>query len=58
MPETYTHLTEDEQYQIYEGIVHGLSHRVIAKYLNRHNSNVSRKATRNKGKRVNQDQSN
>ncbi len=49
MPETYTHLTEDERYRIYEGLVHGLSHRVIAKQLNRHHSSVSRETTRNKG---------
>ncbi len=51
MPKTYTRLTEDERYQIYEGIVHGISHRVIAKQLGRSPSTVSREIARNKGLR-------
>ena len=51
MPKTYTRLTEDERYQIYEGIVHGISHRAIAKQLGRSHSTISREAIRNKGLR-------
>ncbi len=51
MPKTYTRLTEDERYQIYEGIVHGVSHRAIAKQLGRSHSTISREAIRNKGLR-------
>jgi len=51
MPETYTRLTEDERYQIYEDIVNGLSHRQIAKSLNRHHSTISRELSRNRGLR-------
>ena len=35
MPKTYARLTEDERYQIYEDKFMGLSHRQIAKRLNR-----------------------
>jgi len=51
MPETYTQLTEDERYQIYEDKFMGLSHRQIAKKLNRHHSTVSREIVRNTGLR-------
>lgn len=51
MPETYTRLTEDERYQIYEDKFMGLSHRQIAKKLNRHHSTVSREIARNTGLR-------
>ena len=51
MPKTYTRLTEDERYQIYEGLVHGVSHRTIAKQLGRSHSSISREAVRNKGLR-------
>ena len=36
MPKTYTRLTEDERYQIYEGVTDKLSHRKIASLINRH----------------------
>ena len=51
MPETYTRLTEDERYQIYEDKFMGLSHRQIAKKLSRHHSTISREIARNKGLR-------
>lgn len=51
MPETYTRLTEDERYQIYEDKFMGLSHRQIAKKLNRHHSTISREIARNRGLR-------
>ncbi len=51
MSETYTRLTEDERYQIYEDKFMGLSHRQIAKKLNRHHSTISREIKRNKGLR-------
>ena len=51
MPKTYTLLTEDERYQIYEGIVQGYSYRAIARQLDRHPSTISREITRNKGLR-------
>ncbi len=51
MSKTYARLTEDERYQIYEGIVHGASHRVIVKQLGRSPSTVSRTVVRNKGLR-------
>lgn len=51
MPETYTRLTEDERYQIYEDKFMGLSHRQIAKRLNRHHSTISREIARNTGLR-------
>lgn len=51
MPETYTRLTEDERYQIYEDKFIGLSHRQIAKKLNRHHSTISREIARNTGLR-------
>ena len=51
MPKTYTRLTEDERYQIYEGLLQGLSHRAIAKYLKRSHSTISKEVIRNKGLR-------
>ena len=51
MLKTYTRLTEDERYQIYEGLLQGLSHRVIAKQLNRSHGTVSKEVIRNKGLR-------
>lgn len=51
MPQTYTRLTEDERYQIYEDKFMGLSHRQIAKKLNRHHSTIYREIARNKGLR-------
>ena len=51
MPETYTRLTEDERYQIYEDKFMGLSHREIAKKLTRHHSTISREVSRNRGLR-------
>lgn len=51
MPATYTRLTEDERYQIYEDKFIGLSQRQIAKTLNRHPSTISREIARNKGLR-------
>lgn len=47
MPETYTRLTEDQRYQIYEYVVEGLSHRKIALIINRHHSTVSKEIKRN-----------
>ena len=51
MSKTYTRLTEDERYQIYEGLVHGLSFRAIAKFICRHHGTVSREVNRNIGLR-------
>ena len=51
MPKTYTRLTEDERYQIYEGVTDKLSHRKIASLINRHHSVVSREIKRNTGLR-------
>ena len=51
MPKTYTRLTEDERYQIYEGLLQGLCHRAIAKYLKRSHSTISKEVIRNKGLR-------
>jgi len=51
MTKTYTRLTEDERYQIYEDKLNGLSHRQIAKSLNRHHSTISREISRNSGLR-------
>ncbi len=42
MPKTYTRLTEDERYPIYEGTVHGISHRVIARQPGRIKSVIAR----------------
>ena len=51
MPETYTRLTEEERYQIYEGVTERLSHRDIAALIHKHHSTVSREVTRNTGLR-------
>ena len=51
MHKTYTRLTEDERYQIYEGLAQGLSHRAIAKQLNRNHGTISKEVIRNKGQR-------
>ena len=51
MPKTYTRLTEDERYQIYEGVTEKRSHREIALLLNKHHSTVSREVVRNTGLR-------
>jgi len=51
MPKTYTRLTEDERYQIYEGVTKSQSHREIATAINKHHSAVSREVIRNTGLR-------
>jgi len=51
MSKTYTRLTEEERYQIYEGITEQRSHRDIARLINKHHSAVSREAKRNRGLR-------
>jgi IS30 family transposase len=51
MPKTYTRLTEDERYQIYEGVTENQSHRAIALLINKHHSAVSREVKRNTGLR-------
>jgi IS30 family transposase len=51
MPKTYTRLTEDQRYQIYEGVTDKLSHREIATLINKHHSTVSNEVKRNKGLR-------
>jgi IS30 family transposase len=51
MPKTYTRLTEDERYQIYEGVTQQLSHREIATLINKHHSTVSNEVKRNAGLR-------
>ncbi len=51
MPKTYTRLTEDERYQIYEDNLNGLSHRKIAQRLKRHHSTISREISGNTGLR-------
>jgi IS30 family transposase len=51
MPETYTRLTEEERYQIYEGVTEKRSHREIATLINRHHSTVSNEVKRNIGLR-------
>lgn len=51
MPKTYTRLTEDERYQIYEGVTEKWSHREIASQINKHHSTVSREVKRNTGLR-------
>jgi IS30 family transposase len=49
MPETYIHLTEEQRYQIYEGLIDKLSHREIAQKIRKHHSCISREISRNKG---------
>lgn len=51
MPKTYTRLTEDERYQIYEGVTEKRSHREIGILINKHHSAVSREVERNTGLR-------
>lgn len=51
MPKTYTRLTEEERYQIYEAVTENCSHREIAKQINKHHSTVSREVKRNIGLR-------
>ena len=51
MSKTYTRLTEDERYQIYEGVTEKRSHREIADLINKHHSTVSREVERNTGLR-------
>jgi len=51
MPKTYTRLTEEERYQIYEGVTEKYSHREIAAQINKHHSTVSREIKRNTGLR-------
>jgi IS30 family transposase len=51
MPETYTRLTEEERYQIYEGVTEKRSHREIATIINKHHSTVSKEVKRNTGLR-------
>lgn len=47
MPKTYTRLTEEERYQIYEGVTEKRSHRKIATLINKHHSTVSNEVKRN-----------
>lgn len=49
MSKTYTRLTEEERYQIYEGVTEKRSHREIASLINRHHSTVSKEIKRNTG---------
>lgn len=49
MPKTYTRLTEEERYQIYEAVTEKCSHREIAKQVNKHHSTISREVKRNIG---------
>ena len=51
MPQTYTRLTEEERYQIYEGVTEKRSHRKIATLINKHHSTVSKEIKRNTGLR-------
>lgn len=51
MPKTYTRLTEEERYQIYEGVTENRSHREISTLINKHHSTVSREVKRNTGLR-------
>ena len=51
MPKAYTRLTEDERYQIYEGVTEKRSHRDIAILINKHHSTVSNEVKRNRGLR-------
>ena len=47
----YARLTEEERYQIYEGVIKNRSHREIAALISKHHSSVSREVKRNKGLR-------
>ncbi|MBL4898880.1 MAG: helix-turn-helix domain-containing protein [Colwellia sp.] len=51
MPKTYTRLTEEERYQIYERVAEKWSHREIAAQINKHHSTISREVKRNTGLR-------
>ena len=51
MSKTYTRLTEDERYQIYEGVAEKRSHPEIATLISKHHSAVSREVKRNTGLR-------
>lgn len=51
MSKTYTRLTEEERYQIYEGVTAKQSHRQIATLIDRHHSTVSKEVKRNTGLR-------
>ena len=51
MPKTYTRLTEEERYQIYEGVTEKRSHREIAVLISKHHSTVSREVERHTGLR-------
>jgi IS30 family transposase len=51
MSERYTRLTEEERYQIYEGVTEKRSHRKIATLINKHHSKVSKEIKRNTGLR-------
>jgi len=47
----YTHLTEDERYQIYESLAANVSQAAIARLLGRSASTIFRKLQRNRGHR-------
>jgi len=49
---TYTRLTEDQRYQIYEGVTESLSHRKVASVINKHHNAVSKEVKRNWDLRV------
>jgi IS30 family transposase len=51
MSKTYTRLTEEERYQIYEGVTEKRSHREIARLINKHHSTISNEVKRNTGLR-------
>jgi len=51
MSKTYTRLTEDERYQIYEGITEKLSHREIVNLIYKHYSTAPNEVKRNPGLR-------
>jgi IS30 family transposase len=42
IPETYTRLTEEERYQIYEGVTEKRSHRKIATLINKRYCQVNK----------------
>ena len=48
---SYTHLTQDERYQIAVLIKGGHDHRDIARLMNRHKSTIGREMMRNRGLR-------
>jgi hypothetical protein len=51
MSKLYTRLTEDERYQIYEGVTEKRSHREIAIQIKKHHSTIFNEVKRNKGLR-------